>query len=508
MKNHEGIQLQHIHKTYASNQVHACDDISLSLELGLKHIIVGENGAGKSTIMKILSGDIRPDSGKIFYRGAPVSLTHPEDALNLGIGMIHQVLHFFPELTVREHLILGMKDLKPLKKIDSESIDAHIAQICKTYNISFSPDEKVEHLDAVSRQLTALLALISRNVEVFILDEPPQEVLMIAQRLNEEGKTIIVITHNINDAISFGDEVTVLRGGTLQGSYETSTITREFLANRIMGDHDSQMLLSGGKKRLSHQSDSRDLIGNPLVILEHVSGGDLDSQDQVEDISLEVGQGETLAVVGIRDNGLKALESLVAGYKQSTYRQTSGRIRILGKRARESSYDEVGYIPSERLSTGGAVSMSVIENLIMPWRRDRALFRSSRIPIYSSKRLNKVAKDVIRDFSIKGSTQDSLLSLSGGNIQKLITARALHHEPQVLICADISWGLDIKTREALFNAIEVLKSRGMAVLFFTSEVNTAIDEADRIAILRRGRLVSIIKNTEKVTAQSIGEMML
>ncbi len=508
MGTHGGIALQNIHKTYASNRVHACDDISLSMDLGSKHIIVGENGAGKSTIMKILSGDIQPDAGRILYKGRAVAFGHPEDALAIGIGMIHQVLHYFPELTVRQHMILGMRDLHPLKRIDPKGIDAHIDDICRRYSISCDPDEKVEHLDAVSRQLIALLTLISRDVELFILDEPPPEILEVAKKLNEEGKTIIVITHNINDAISFGDKVTVLRGGTHQGTYDTQDITRELLANKIMGDHNSQRLLSDGKKRISHQIDSRDLTERPSVILEHVSGGDPDSQDQVEGISLAVQPGETLAVVGIRDNGLKALESLVAGYKQKTYRQTAGRIRILGKKPKDCSYEEVGYIPSERLTTGGVVSMSVMENLIMPWRRDRKLFKSSRIPIYSMERLLKITLSAIEDFSITGGPQDRLISLSGGNIQKLITARALLHEPKVLICADISWGLDIKTREDLFNAIETLKKRGMAVLYFTSEVNTALDEADRIAVLRRGRLVGIIKNTPQLTAQKIGELML
>ena len=504
---HDSIELRHIHKTYASNHIHACDDISLTIRAGERHIIVGENGAGKSTVMKILSGDIPPDSGGILLDGRPAAFSHPEAALDAGIGMIHQVLHFFPELTVRDHLILGMKQAKPFSRIRKADVDEHIRQIGEHYGIPCDPDEQVERLDAASRQLTALMTLISRDVDIFILDEPPAEILEAAGRLHEEGKTIIVITHNIEDALSFGDTVSVLRAGTHQGTFPTSSMTRERLAAMIMGDHDSRLLLDDGTRREHHSRKIDWEKAAPVIALDQVSGGRQGTRDFVEDISLTVSPGETLAVVGIRDNGLRALEAIVSGHASDTFRQTGGTVRLLGREPGTPG-EPVGYIPSDRLSKGGAVAMSVTENLMIGWRREASLFVHPRIPIYSPKKLKRISRSVIKAFSIKGKAGDSLLSLSGGNIQKLITARALYHQPKVLICADISWGLDIQTRESLFDSIEVLKQEGLAVLFFTSEVKTALDEADRIAVLQRGRLKGIIANTPGMTAREIGEMML
>ncbi len=508
--------MKDIHKTYSSNGVHACNDIGLSIEQGTTHVIVGENGAGKSTIMKILSGDLAPDSGSIVLRGNEISFKHPEDALNAGIGMIHQILHFFPSLTVREHLILGMKTLPSWKIIQRQEIDTHIQEICEKYRITCNPDERVDHLSAEARQLTALMTLISRDTELFILDEPLLNVLQTAQRLKQEGKTIIVITHNIQDALSFGDYITVLRNGKKQGTFIADDLSRDMLAQLIMGNHDKKLMLRNGKDREERVPAIHSSGEEPRIRLSHVSGGNLDTQNQVYDISLKVYAGETVAVVGIRDNGLRALESLVSGQNGNRFRLTHGTIAFVGKPHYCRDRYTVGYVPSDRLSIGSSIKMNVTENLLINMRRDPRYTwqiplpgkRHIPIPIFKKSALTELTDNVIDSFSITGKAYHPLESLSGGNIQKLITARALYHSPKVLICADISWGLDIKTRETLFNAIEKQKKAGMAVLFFTSEVPTALDEADRIAILRRGHLMDVLVNHEDLTARDIGRLML
>lgn len=505
--------IDHIHKTYSSNGVHACNDIQLTIEQGSSHVIVGENGAGKSTIMKILSGDIEPDSGRIIYKGREVSFHTPEDALEQGIGMIHQILHFFPELTVREHLILGMRSVSSWRPIQQQEIDAHIQSICDRYDITCDPNELVEHLGAEARQITALMALIHRETEVFILDEPPPALLSVARRLQKEGKTIIIITHNMRDALKYGDHITVLRGGCKQGTFPAKDLTIGMLTRLIMGEDNTSTIPRDGKDR---RAPSRSRRGEPAISIRDLSGGQPDTMDMVHDISLQVFPGETLAVVGIHENGLRALEALVTAWRSARYIRTGGSVHILGKPPSRCSHKEVGYIPSDRLELGSSVTMNVTENLLIHDRRDTDLLmhlplfksRQAALPVYSAGTLNRLVHSVIESYAIKGEPNHPLMSLSGGNIQKLITARALFHSPKVLICADISWGLDVRTRKTLFDAIEVLKAEGMAVLFFTSEVDTALDEADRIAVLRRGHLADVIANTPALSAAEIGALML
>ncbi len=508
--------IDHIHKTYSSNGVHACNDIQITIEQGSSHVIVGENGAGKSTIMKILSGDIEPDSGRIIYKGREVSFHTPEDALEQGIGMIHQILHFFPELTVREHLILGMRSVSSWRPIQQKEIDAHIQSICDRYGITCDPNEQVEHLGAEARQITALMALIHRGTEVFILDEPPPAILSVARRLQKEGKTIIIITHNMRDALKYGDHITVLRGGCKQGTFPAKDLTIGMLTRLIMGEDDTSTPHPVGKHHRHPSMTQQHKGGEPAIRICNLSGGQPDTMDMVHDISLQVFPGETLAVVGIHENGLRALEALVTVPRSERYIRTDGTVQILGKQPSRCSRKEVGYIPSDRLEFGSSVTMNVTENLLIHDRRDTDLLmhlpffksRQTALPIYSTSTLNRVTQSVIESYAIKGKPNHPLMSLSGGNIQKLITARALFHSPKVLICADISWGLDVRTRKALFDAIEVLKREGMAVLFFTSEVDTALDEADRIAVLRRGHLADVIENTDDLSSADIGALML
>ncbi|MCF7934065.1 MAG: ATP-binding cassette domain-containing protein [Spirochaetia bacterium] len=506
------IEMRDIHKTYASNGVHACRGMHIRIQQGTTHIIAGENGAGKSTIMKILSGDITPDAGSIWFKGRKVNFRHPEDALDQGIGMIHQILHYFPTLTVREHMMIGMKSLPLYARIRPEAIDAHITEIADHYHMYCNPHERVDHMSAEARQITAILSLISRGTELFILDEPPQKVLEAAMMLKQEGKTIIIITHNIKDALAYGDQITVLRGGANQGTFPASGLTRDELSDLIMGEHVKRQ---EGHRPSNHESPV-DRSGEPLIRISALSGGDLQSQDQIHDVSLSVYPGETVAVVGIKDNGLRAMEALVTGKTRHRFIPLSGSVRIRDRSPRQCSSQVLGYIPSDRLETGSSVTMSVTDNIMINMRNDTRCLstwslpggRPLLLPIFSRRALRELTERIISAFRITGKGDHPLESLSGGNIQKLITARALYQDPEVLVCADISWGLDVKTRETLFEAIDQHKRRGMAVLFFTSEVSTALDEADRIAILRHGRLTAVLDNHRDLTAKDIGGLML
>lgn len=495
------IRIENINVTYSSNQVHACREVSLTVGRKAMHAIVGENGAGKSTIMKVLSGDIRPDSGTIWIDSNPVTFRHPEDAIERGIGMIHQIVHVFSEMTVREHLQLSLGSKNPLARLDDKRCDTLIQEACRRYELQLEPDQIVGTLSAESKAETTLLTLIARSCDLFIFDEPPKRLLGCARKLQAEGKQVVIITHSMADALSFCGQVTVMRSARVVGTYETETLTVRGLSALVMGEEPMHK-----RREQTLGSASRN---NPIMIdIRRLTGGRKGTSDYVRDISLQVHAGETVAVVGIKDNGLRALEALSVCGRSDTYRRDSGSVLFDGRQISECDPSIVGYIPSDRLEIGAAAGMSVMENLLMSHRRVRELFLFPRLGLYDSRKRRSLVERAIGMFSLKGNGSHRLESLSGGNIQKLITARALLAEPKVLVCSDISWGLDGRTRESLFEAIDELKARSMAVLLFTSEIEVALEEADRIAVIRKGELVELIENTRGLTASRLGESML
>ncbi|MGM0431870.1 MAG: ATP-binding cassette domain-containing protein [Spirochaetota bacterium] len=496
------ISLEDLDKTYLSNGVKACDQVSMDVTKGTIHMVVGENGAGKSTLMKILSGDFPPDSGTIRLRGREVRWKDTRHALDHGIGMLHQILHFFPGLTVRDHLMLDMKGSGVLSPLNRRKADRLIEQISTSYHITCKPNDRFDDLSSEARQAASLMMLIYRGCEVFILDEPPRNLLQTARKLKEEGKTLIIITHNLQDALDFGDTITVMRRGRHEKTLRAHSVTAAELSALVMGERNLELT----KRRRPHTA----FTGKQEVItLSQLSGGRPGSADRVHNISLSVHAGETVAVVGIRDNGLRAMEALSSGYEGLGYMQSGGSVSITGKAPHLCTADEVGRIPSDRLEIGSSIMMSVTENLLIEHRRSRDMLNTlGPVRWYSTKALENMSKRIIRDFAIEGRPHYPLITLSGGNIQKLITGRALESAPRALICADISWGLDVKTRSMLFSHIDSLKREGMAVLMFTSEIDAALEEADRIAVLKRGELAGILTNTENLQPAEIGALML
>lgn len=495
------IRIENINVTYSSNQVHACREVSLTIGREAMHAIVGENGAGKSTIMKVLSGDIRPDSGRIRIDERTVTFRHPEDAIERGIGMIHQIVHVFPEMTVREHLQLSLGSKNPFARLDDRRCDSLIRQACKTYDLQLEPDQIVGTLSAESKAETTLLTLIARSCDLFIFDEPPKRLLDCARKLQDEGKQVVIITHSMADALAYCDQVTVMRSARVVGTFQTDTLTVKELSSLVMGE---QGPVSRRERPLRSQSTD-----TPVMIdIRGLTGGREGTSDYVRDIHLQVHAGETVAVVGIKDNGLRALEALSVCGRSEHYVKRAGSVLFDGKPISACDPELVGYIPSDRLEIGAAASMSVMENLLMSHRRQNNLFLLPRFGLYDPARRMALVERAIGMFKLKGKSSHRLESLSGGNIQKLITARALLSGPKVLVCSDISWGLDARTRESLFEAIDELKARSMAVLLFTSEIEVALEEADRIAVIRKGELVELIENTEELTASRLGESML
>ena len=556
-----------ITKRYASNGILACDRVDLTLQAGMVHAIVGENGAGKSTLMKILSGDIMPDEGSLRLFGSPVEFADARDALDAGVGMTHQIIHTFPGLSLIDHLVVMDRSYHGLRKVPVGKLRREILEVCRTYGIETIVDRPAEQLGAEELQKGALISLIHRGVRVFIFDEPPIFFHPIARRLAGEQACVVLITHRIHEALAVADSITVMRQGRIVGEFRSGTIDAHALASVIMGAGPAGPggpMLSTRSQAVptdtpvvepgTHRHHSPPLTpsvtavkqppppvqNQPVLEVSGLTGGRPGTADHVRDITFSLAPGETLAVIGIKENGLQALEHLLSGQMHGPYVRESGTIGVLpgslapssqtptarGARARASAHEasvppehpstSIGYIPSDRLRMGGDVSSTVIENLMIHRRRDPELMAQGfpwnlirRVfPVCDRSALQRMTESIIERYHIRAFADDTLLHLSGGNIQKLMAAREFVRAPRLLICADVSWGLDIATRRALFDEIQRMKESGVGVLLLSTEVETVLEEADRIAVLRHGELMDIFLNDGSLDAAAIGRSML
>lgn len=567
---------ENISLTYPSNGIVACDAVSITIRTGEIHAVVGENGAGKSTLMKILSGNVIPDSGKLFLDFQPLTLHNQHEALELGIGMTHQILHVFPELTALEHSMLSDSRLSLFGALPVKKARAELKKLCDTYGLLPPPEIPVARLGFEELQKTTLLALLHRDPQVCIFDEPPHFFSKPAKQLRAEGKAVVLVTHNMHEALELADRITIMRRGTCVGTFAAAELTEHALAAYIMGDDQGAVVLEQLERNsalisnaassshpensgeffedVDHKRDTGSLTSRketlavakkPALIFKDVSGGlkpesgfgfpgSQQLTQTIRQISFTVYEGETLAVVGIKENGLLTLEKLAAGTGKESCVQTEGTILRYHTPSLQTPCAAMGYIPADRLAVGSSVQASVMENLLIHdykkrenLRKKRGFWRLLPFPVLDFKTIAPKLQHILETFHIKGRLESTLVTLSGGNIQKLVIGRELIHHPEILICSDISWGLDIMTRKRLFSRIRRMKE-GLpiaespetsieqdrdrlprtAVLMLTSEIEVALAQADRIAVLRRGELVTILEVTKSLTAAEIGRYML
>ena len=510
-----------ITKTYESNHVKACSSIDLELLPGEIHCILGENGAGKSTLMRILTGDQQSDKGSIFVRGERSIFSSPHDALSLGIGMIHQQSNMIPDLKVWENIILGKEHVPILGRLQmSGNAKARISALCSTYGISVPLKRFAADLDSSGVQTAALVSLLYRSCQTLIFDEPhsmfsgspPKPFIELAREFAREGKAVAVVTHNLEAAFEMASRITILRRGSAMGTFRPRDLDLRGATRLMMGlppeytqqDH-RRATVRRGKPR---QTDA------PVLELKSVSTeGESQDPSRLRDVSFELYPGEVLACTGIKEHGLITLERLLSsftpGYHAAAPRLVSGSIWAPGigelpLPLSELRRNGIGYVPSNRLTSASAVHSSLLENAVI-----HTLPRlTGRIPGFIDKKAARAyAQQLITSLSIHGKPEDRLLSLSGGNIQKLIAARELALEPRILIACEITWGLDVMTQDFLFDQIRRLQRSGGSVLLITSETEVALKHADRIALFYRGRLVRTAPAAE-LTPGEIGTAIL
>lgn len=486
----------------------ANDHVSLELWPGEVHAVLGENGAGKTTLMNVLSGMYQPDSGTIRIAGEPVEIASPADALRRGIGTVYQHFTLVPNLSILENVALGASDNVLLNLAE---IEPEVASMLADFGLDVSPRTEIRHLALGERQRVEIIKVLMRGTRVLLLDEPtsvltPGEVaslLDLLRRLRDQGVAVVLITHKLGEALAISDRVTVLRGGRNAGEFGPDVMieaSRETVRDRIV----EQMF--GAAHKAASQTSRQRAIGQSLLVLANVSTPGDRGHPALRDLSLELHRGEVFGIAGVDGNGQKELGEVIAGQRPVT----SGRIVFDGKEMTNrgvaaATRAGIGYVTDDRLHEGSVASSSVAENI--------ALKSIGRKPFSNGFWLNRRAMEerarkMIADFEVKTPGPATPIGmLSGGNIQKLLLARELALEPQVLVCNKPTNGLDLRTAEFVIRTLREQASAGNVVVLISSELDELLEISDRIGVMYNGELVAVMPRAQ-ADPETLGNLML
>ena len=477
----------------------ANDHVDFEAKAGEIHALLGENGAGKTTLMNILYGIYRPDEGEIYIRGQKAHIHSPKDAIALGIGMVHQHFHLIPTHTVAENIILGMPGnfFFPLERVRDE-----IEQLSDRYGLHVDPDAYVWQLSAGEQQRVEIVKALYRNAQILILDEPTtmltpgevQELFEVLKRMADEGKTIIFITHKLEEVMEISDRVTVLRRGRVVGSTNTADTSVTELARMMVGEQE------WGEIKLPPREKGR-------VVLEVRNLQALNDKGvmALQGISFTIREGEILGIAGVAGNGQKELVEVITGLRKAS----SGQVLLDGEDITNCPPGEiiqkgVAHVPEERINMGLAPNMSVLDNLILKHHR-REPFSTNLLLNY--RYAKQFADERIREFEIiTPSKYTPAKLLSGGNIQRLILARETAGHPRLIVAAHPTYGLDVRATDYIRRQLIEQRNRGVAILLISEDLEEIMCMSDRIAVMFEGKIMGIM-DAHEADINTIGLMM-
>jgi len=492
------LEMQCITKRFANTV--ALDEVDFQLHQGEIHALLGENGAGKTTLMKILYGMIKPDTGHIVLDGQEVVMKHSTDALKRGICMVHQHFMLIPAFTVLENIITNYEPTAGIFT-DFATARAEVLQLIERFAFDLDPDARVESLSVGEQQRVEILKALYRKAKILILDEPtavltPHEVnnlFEVLRLLKSQGTSIIIITHKLRETFAIADRITVLRDGRI---IETGILPADTDTHGL-----SCMMVGRQVKRIRPQRHTA--TREHCLDVEGVSlteGG----IKKLNDISFFVHKGEILGIAGIEGNGQSQLLEVLTGLRTPD----TGRILLNGRAiehgARSFLANHISHIPEDRLSMGLVKEMSVEENLILGYHHGEAICHRGFL---SKKAIAAHAKQSIDAFQIKTYASHSLVrTLSGGNQQKIVVARSLSHDPELMIAAHPTRGVDIGAMEYIHEKIIQLRDRGKAILLVSADLDEVRFLSDRILVLYEGNIV-LTSLPEEHTEMELGIMM-
>lgn len=479
----------------------ANDNITLQLQKGEIHALLGENGAGKSTLMNVLFGLYQPEGGEIHVRGKKVDITDPNVANDLGIGMVHQHFMLVENFSVTENIILGSEPTKfgvTNKKDAAKKVQA----LSEQYGLNVDANAIIEDISVGMQQRVEILKTLYKGAEILIFDEPtasltPQEIMELIQimkRLIEEGKSIILITHKLKEIMDVSDRVTVIRKGQGIGTVITAETNPNELASLMVGRQVEFTTVKGPAFPKDEILDIKDLVVE-----------DYRGVTKVKSLNLNVRKGEIVGIAGIDGNGQSELIEAITGLRKVK----SGTIKVNGKdvtglKPRKVTESGVGHIPQDRHKHGLVLDFPIGHNIALQTYYAPPISKGG---IIDYKKINEKALQIIKDFDVRTQGPDELArSLSGGNQQKAIIGREVDRDPELLIAALPTRGLDVGAIEFIHSRLIEQRDNGKAVLLISFELDEVMNVSDRIAVIHDGEIVDIVR-PEETTEQELGLLM-
>lgn len=491
--------MKDITKTFGS--LVANDKVNISLDQGEILAVVGENGAGKSTIMKILYGLQPYDSGEILIKDQPVKFRSPNDAIAHGIGMVQQHFMLFPTFTASENIVYAHEKKKSGIFFDRNKARQDVKELCKKYGLYVDPDVKVSQCPVGIQQRIEILKVLYQGVDIIIFDEPsavltPQEIddlLKTILSLKDAGKSIILITHKLNEVMAVADRVVVMRQGRVVKEMPKNQTSVQEMSYLMVGHQLAERKIQ--EKKLGPVClDVRDIVL-------HGDGG----KEILNKLSLQVHKGEIVGIAGVSGNGQSELIQCITGLKKVN----GGAITIEGKDVTNKTVAQIrdagcACIPEDRYFWGSAADATLEENCIVA-HRDKGLQNKG---FYDAKAVNKFSTEIMDEFDVRyTSPKQSMHDLSGGNAQKLIVAREISQHSPLLIAAEPTRGIDIGAIDYIHGKLLEKRDGGDAILLISSELTEILELSDRILVIFEGRIVGEFTR-ENADSKSIGLLMM
>jgi len=480
----------------------ANDHVSLDLMPGEVHALLGENGAGKSTLMNVLYGLYHPDEGEILVKGKKLTLGSPKDAIENGIGMVHQHFMLIPVMTVAENVVLGSEPTRSHLLLDYTESERRVRELSERFGLAVDPGARVESISVGQQQRVEILKALYRGAEILVLDEPtavltPQEaeeLFEIIRSLTEQGTSVIFISHKLNEVLEVADRISVLRRGKLVETIPREGATEESLARAMVG---REVLLRVEKKPAEP--------GATLLAVEDMHVVDLRGLEAVRGVSFEVRAGEIVGIAGVDGNGQSELIDAVTGLLHPS----SGRVTVGGEDVSHASAKRVldvglGHIPQDRQRRGLVLQFTLAENIV--------LHDYDKEPVSNFGWLHPGvvimrARALLKAFDVRGGGPLTRAgALSGGNQQKVILAREIERDPRVLIAAQPTRGLDVGAIEFVHRRLVEERDEGRAILLVSLELDEILSLSDRILVMYEGRFVG--EFGPDVTEQQLGIAMI
>lgn len=478
----------------------ANEDVNLTLKAGEIHALLGENGAGKSTLMNILTGIYKPNAGQIYYKGKKVKIRSPRHAVDMGIGMVHQHFHLIPTLTAAENVFLYSPKCKLF--LNKKEMEDAILTCSKDFRLDVDPSAKIWQMSVGEQQRVEIVKLLYRGAEILILDEPSavltqqeaEEMFKTLRAMAESGKSVVVISHKMQEVMAFADRITVLKGGKVEDTMMAEEATIERLTKAVVGE-----------REFVEHTNENESSEEVVLHLEQVWAKNDKGVDALKDISFDIHAGEIFGIAGVAGNGQKELAEVIAGLRKTV----TGSVVVNGKDVtrldvKKRIDEKISFIPEDRLGMGMVPGMTMDENRILKQYNSE---KFSKGIFLKKKAISAVVDGEIEKHEIKIVGKNAPISLmSGGNQQKLIIAREISGDTKLLIAAYPSRGLDMGAAEAVRQILLEECKKGVAILLISEELDEIFQMSNRIGVLCDGEMMAIL-DVKEADYDTVGRLM-